>query len=226
MSCWYESVCKLRGLGCDSTCARHGQMAHLFANSRIPKAMQRPIALNPDVEDEGAFDRLIAIRDSIVSFVSQGKSLYITSRTTGNGKTSWAVKLMMAYFDRVWPGNNFRVRGVFVGMPELLAMYSRIHSDDASSDEIAELTELIETVDLVIWDDIGATELTKAQQNYIQGLLDKRLNAGLANIYTGNMRDGALASAVGQRIYSRVATGSETIVLYGRDMRGTVAGNQ
>lgn len=223
MICWYGGVCPKRREGCERGCAKFTQVSHLFIQSRMPEAMRKPLALVPDDVDVPAFDRLMEIKKSIVEFVSGGGNLYITSAVTGNGKTTWAVKLMQAYFDKVWPGNNFRERGVFISMPELLAMYSRLHSDEASSDDVAELTDVICRVDLVVWDDIGATRLTESQQNYVQGLLDRRLNGGLSNVFTGNMVDAPLVSAVGARIFSRVQTNSEVVVLKGRDMRGTVA---
>lgn len=226
MNCWYSGVCPLVREGCEGACERFSQMSHLFIQSRIPKAMRRPLALVPDRVDEPAFDRLMEIKKGISSFVADGGNLYITSPITGNGKTTWAVKLMQAYFDRSWAGNNYRERGIFVGMPELLSMYSRLHADEASSDDVAELTECLLKVDLAIWDDIGATRLTESQQNYVQGLLDKRLNGGLSNIFTGNMVDAPLMSAVGPRIFSRVQTNSEVISLRGRDMRGTTANHQ
>lgn len=220
MSCWYEGVCPKRAEGCSDGCERFSQMSHLFIQSRIPQSMRRPLPLVPDVCDVGAFDRLLEIKRGILGFVSEGRNLYITSNVTGNGKTTWAVKMLQSYFDKVWAGNNYRERGIFVGMPELLAMYSRMYRDDASSEDVAELTDAICRVDLAVWDDIGATKLTEAQQNYVQGLLDKRINAGLSNVFTGNMRDAPLLSAVGPRIFSRVQKNSEVVILNGSDRRG------
>lgn len=223
MRCWYRGHCPKEEERCEGGCERFSQMSHLFIQSRIPEAMRRPLALIPDEVDVPAFDRLMSIKKGALEFVRGGRNLYITSPITGNGKTTWAVKVMQSYFDKVWAGNNYRERGLFIGMPELLSMYSRLHTDEASSDDIAELTAILSEVDLAIWDDIGATRLTESQQNYVQGLLDKRLNKGLSNIFTGNMVDAPLVSAVGHRIFSRVQTNSEVVVLKGRDMRGTVA---
>lgn len=208
------------------SCARLSQMLFLFESAKLPKALRRPIGLVPDQCDVGAFERLSKIKANAKEFVEGGGSLFVCGNVTGNGKTSWSVKIMQSYFNQVWAGNNYKPRGLFVSVPYLLSLQSRGFSDQAALNELAELVDKAVKADLVIWDDVACTELTKAQQNMLQGILDARINTGFANVFNGNMVGAPLREAVGQRLYSRIETNSEVVVLRGRDMRGTVANNQ
>ena len=109
--CWYKEVCSNFGDDCEKCCGRYAEMKFLMEHSGIPKNKQKPIALTPFEVDYKAFSRLAEIKEDMTAFVDSGKNLYITSAVVGNGKTSWALKLLMKYFDEVWDGNGFRVRG-------------------------------------------------------------------------------------------------------------------
>lgn len=220
MECWYSN-CALRRDGCAASCARLSQMLFLFESAGLPKALRKPIRLVPDECDVQAFDKLDLVRANAKGFVEGGGSLFICGNVTGNGKTSWSVKIMQNYFNQTWAGNNYKPRGLYVSVPYLLALQSRGFADQGSIAELSDLLTKANNVDLVVWDDVACTELSKAQQNLLQGVLDARLNAGLANIFNGNMQGAPLLALVGQRLYSRIETNSMVVVLKGRDMRGT-----
>lgn len=225
MDCFYTN-CAKRGEGCAEACPRLSQMAFLFESAELPKNRRKPIRLIPDECDVKAFDRLKEISLSARSFVEAGGSLFVCGNVTGNGKTSWAIKIMQNYFNQVWAGNNYRPRGLFVSVPALLNLQSMGFSDRDSMERLGEFVAKACAVDLVVWDDIACSEMTKAQQNLLQGVLDSRLACGYANVYTGNMRGMPLKAAVGQRLFSRICNGSEVVYLAGRDMRGTTPDNQ
>lgn len=222
MECWYSN-CGLRADGCAASCARLSQMLFLFESAGLPRAFKKPIRLIPDECDCQVFDRLDQIRDTARQFVEGGKNLYICGNVTGNGKTSWSVKIMQNYFNQIWSGNNYRIRGMFLSVPYLLSLQGRGFSDADAVSELATLATKASVVDLLIMDDVASTELNKQQQNMLQGIIDHRINSGLSTIYNGNMMGAPLRAAVGQRLYSRIETNSEVVVLKGRDMRGTVA---
>jgi DNA replication protein DnaC len=95
------------------------QMEH----SGLPKAKQKTIELWLDDDNAGdmkAFHRLKEIKTNIVDFVEQGKNLYICSDITGNGKTSWAIKMLHTYFHYTAVGNYDNLKGMFVSTTELL----------------------------------------------------------------------------------------------------------
>ena len=200
--CWYSEVCDNVKEGCEKHCARYIEMKYLMEHSGIPKNKQRPIPLTPQKCDLEAFRRLAEIKDNIYDFVADGKNLYITSTTVGNGKTSWALKLLMKYFEEVWRGNDFRVRGVIVHVPTFLMKCKDFKTVDT---EFEELKKQILDVDLVVWDDIGSSILSNYDYTQLLICLDAREFKGLANIFTGNITErDKLSEALGAKVTSRV----------------------
>ena len=211
--CWYKEVCKLKDCTC---CIRFEEMKYLMDNSNIPKNKQTPISLSCDARDRNAFLELADIKDDIENFVKNGENLYITSSETGNGKTSWALKLLLKYFDTVWAGNGFNVRGYFAHIPTLLGQLKNFTDDTAR----VQLLSLLMRVDLVVWDDIASTKLSDFDISQLLSIIDTRLSNGLSNIYTGNIvtKEG-LKSALGDRLASRIWIKDSIIELKGKDRR-------
>ena len=115
--CWYKKVCAYESC---VNCIRYAEMKYLIENSGIPKVRQKPIMLDAGV-DYDKFITLANIKDNIADYVEIGDfNLYICSKETGNGKTSWAIKILLKYFDQRWAGNGFRKIGYFQHVPTLL----------------------------------------------------------------------------------------------------------
>lgn len=218
--CWYKEVCSLyNGVDCNPGCIRYMEMHYLMNNSGIPKGRQHPVLLTPAEIDRPAFIRLKGIKDDILEFVDDGHSLYLYSQKFGNGKTTWAIKLMQQYFNNVWNGNGFKPRAIFVNVPTFL---TKIKEGISRKDEDFELLrERIPEVDLVVWDDIAATKLSDFDHTMLLTYIDQRKLNNLSNIYTGNLSPSELPSALGNRLSSRVYNDSLTIELKGNDRRGS-----
>jgi DNA replication protein DnaC len=189
------------------------EMHYLMNNSGIPVNRQYPVSLVPAKQDVQAFVLLRDIKDDILTFVSQGESAYIYSSNFGNGKTSWAIKLLQKYFDEVWAGNGFRCRGIFVHVPTFL---SKIKDGiSRKDDEFETLKSRLPSVDLVVWDDIAATKLSDFDHANLLTYIDQRKLNGLSNVYTGNLSQSELAAALGNRLASRVWNDSQTVQFVG-----------
>lgn len=208
--CWYKNVCTYDFC---TNCIRYSEMKYLMDNSGLSKNKQRPIPLDGSRDPE-SFQLLAEIKTDIVNFVNNGESLYIFSENTGNGKTSWAIKLLLKYFDSIWAGNGFRVRGYFQHVPTLfntLKDFSKSHEA---------LKNMLATTDLVVWDDIASTKLSDYDAQQLLIIIDQRVSDGLANIYTGNLTSQeALIKAVGQRLASRIWNMSTLVEFKGKDRR-------
>lgn len=222
--CWYEKVCSGSDVSekaehCTKlpSCVKYMEMKYLIEESGIPKAKQRPIVLSAEDVDYSAFLRLSEIKDDIESFVSNGTNLYIVSKNTGNGKTSWAIKLMLRYFDRIWSGNGFNVRGYFIHVPTLLLRLKDFGNKDP---ELSEIKKILVGADLVIWDDIGSLGMSNYDLSQLLMYLDQRIITEKANIFTGNLMEDDLEHTLGTRLFSRIWNTSEHIILYGKDRRG------
>ena len=217
--CWYKGCCGKEGDECRANCLRYMEMDYLTSTSNIPRKMQYPVSLTPSKQDIQAFVRLKNIKDNIVEFVQEGHNLYLYSTNFGNGKTTWATKLMLKYFDDIWAGNGFKCRGIFVHVPTFLTkLKENIGRKDS---EFESLRDKLLAVDLVIWDDIAATTMGDYDHANLLTYIDQRKLAGLSNIYTGNMGESQLRNALGNRLSSRVWNDSVIIELVGADRRSS-----
>ena len=208
--CWYRNVCMYDQC---LNCIRYSEMKYLMDNSGLSKKRQKPVQLDGSRDPRG-FKILADIKNDILNFVDNGESLYIFSEYTGNGKTTWAIKLLLKYFDTIWAGNGFRVRGYFQHVPTLF----NILKDFGKSHDA--LKNVLETVDLVVWDDIASTKLSDYDTQQLLTLIDARVSEGLANIYTGNIiSQEALKKAVGDRLASRIWNMSTLVEFTGKDRR-------
>jgi DNA replication protein DnaC len=217
--CWYTSACgKYGSPECNASCIRYMEMDFLMQNSGIPRNKQYSVLLTPSKEDVQAFLTLKEIKNDIIAFVENGESVYIYSHNFGNGKTTWAIKLMQKYFDGVWAGNGFRCRGIFIHVPTFL---TKIKEGISRKDEDFEtLKSRLMTVDLVIWDDIAATKLGDFDHANLLTYIDQRKLNQLSNIYTGNLHQDELQEALGNRLASRVWNDSTLVKFVGADRRG------
>jgi len=210
--CWYREVCTYEPC---TNCIRYVEMKYLMEHSGLSKKRQKPIKLN-GTYDQKAFKLLDEIRLDIVNFVENGESLYLYSEHTGNGKTSWSIKLLLRYFDQIWAGNGFRQRGYFISVPAFLNQVKNFSDEKARQ----KLIKTLSTVDLVVWDDIASTKLSDYDIQQLLVVVDQRIADGLANIYTGNItsRD-KLEIALGDRLASRIWNTSTLVEFKGKDRR-------
>lgn len=198
--CWY--ICNKEGMGypenydCRKVCSRFMHMNLFIQNCGKPNAENFFIGLVPNAKDEVAFDKLMNIRENIEEFVSKGKNLHIHSKVIQNGKTTWAVKLMYRYFDRIWNGSDFIPRGYCLDVPKFISNLKNY--EYRNTKEFKELDGLLRGVDLVIWDDFN-TPLNTQEQNILQNYISNRFTGKKANIFT-SFDDGCMAENIGTRL--------------------------
>ena len=211
--CWYKEVCQYRQC---AGCIRFTEMNYLMQNSNIPQAKQKPIQLIPTTaNDKKMFKELASIKDNIVDFVDNGSNLYIASKSTGNGKTSWSLKLVLKYFDSIWAGNGLRVRGMFIHVPTLL-----LQLKDFNNPVSPQFKKNLENCNLVIWDDVASTELSNYDYSQLLTYIDSRIMNERSNIFTGNLiTKQQITQVLGERLASRIFSNSKVIILDGKDRR-------
>ena len=214
--CWYHKVCTY-----DScvNCIRYSEMKYLMDNSGIPKNRQYPQELIADI-DLDKYCQLAEIKSNINDFVQKGQNFFICSQYTGNGKTSWALKLLLKYFDNVWAGNGFKVRGLFVNVPTLLLQLKNFNNP-LSEDYKKQLME----VDIVVWDEIASTSISNYDYGNLLMFLDYRIAEVKSNIFTSNATTSQeLEKNVGSKLASRIWNTSTIIQFNGKDRRhGSIA---
>lgn len=216
--CWYEEVCpnNSKKNPCNpNSCIKYLEIKHLMDSSNIPISKQKSIVLDGS-GDYDAYCELNDIKHDIVYKIQSGFNLFICSRNTGNGKTSWAIKLLQKYFDEIWAGNGFNIRALFIHVPTLL-----LQLKDFENPLDNEYKANIIGCDVVVWDDIAGIELSNYDYNQLLLYIDNRINADKANIFTSNCttkRD--MEKAVGVKLASRIWNVSKVIEFKGNDRRG------
>lgn len=210
--CWYNEVCTNDNC---NMCIRYTEMSYLMENSGLPKKKQWPVNLTPQKVDIKSFQKLATIKKDIEKFVQNGNNLYICSQYTGNGKTSWAIKMLLKYFDCIWAGNGLRIRGYFINVPLLLATLK-----DFNNKDINRIKNILMNVDLIVWDDIASAKLSDYDISQLLTFVDYRISQELSNIYTGNITDkNKLEQCMGSRLASRIWNYSEVVEFFGIDRR-------
>lgn len=212
--CWYKDVCNYE---CTDSCIRYKEMKFLMDSSGIPESQQIPLKLVPtNNEDRQIFLRLNDIKKDIVNWTKEGNNLYIASESAGVAKTSWALKLILRYFNEIWSGNGFRVRGVFIHTPTFLFQLKNFNHPLSE-----EYKQNVLNADLVIWDDIATGKTSDYDYNQLLMYIDNRLLNKKSNIYTSNIiSKGALENVLGARLASRIFSESEVLIISANDYRG------
>lgn len=218
MGCWYDKTCNNYKEGCEINCIRYNEMNYMIESANIPKGNQFKNELIPQPKDIENFKFLAEIKKDIENFVNNGENLYIFSSRFGNGKTTWAIKIMQSYFNQIWAGNGFTQRGLFIHVPSFLTKFKEVINK--KDEEFEDLKKQLLEVDLVIWDDIAAGKLSDYDHTNLLTYIDQRKLNGKSNIYTGNLNEEELTEALGNRLKSRVWNDSSTVELFGNDRRG------
>ena len=215
-----ENNCPLLENTADAFCIRQFKINRLQEEALLTEKQRFPIVMRLDREgvDKKAFDRLKQIENDISQFVRNGGNLYIYSHVTGNGKSHWALKLLNSYFNSIWYSTAIKCRGLFINVPKYFL--SLKDSFTNHSDYIDHIKKNVLAADLVVWDDIATKGFTEFETESLLNIINNRVDAGKANIYTSNLAGEELREAMGDRLYSRVANMSEMVIFKSMDKRG------
>lgn len=215
-TCWYKGNCNKEIDNCEQECIRYKYMSILVEKSNLPPQLRKVNKLYPCPTEVESYQKLKQIKDDIYNFVKKGNHVYIYSTTCGNGKTTWASKLVLAYLDKVWSYGAVKTRALFVHTPMLL---NQLKSQFLNEVSIEEYINAVKEADLVIFDDLGITKLTDYDLGNLLEIIDYRINTGKSNIYTGNLDEDGLIRIYGGRLASRIYNLSHCIELNGFDRR-------
>lgn len=204
--------------GCHEYCIGRIQMNNVYAMSNMPKRFQLQGLLEAG-KDRDAFVFLRDWQNNVTEHIKDGDGLFIISETKGNGKTSWACKIMSEHFKRVALKNNLRCRGVFVNVPQFFQDLK--NSFDNPSDEFYEFMENIRKAELVVWDDIGTETPTRFVRDTLYTFINYRYAEMKSQIFTSNVSLDQMKSEdwLGERTVSRIVGSCETIRFSGHDRR-------
>lgn len=216
--CLYEGHCAGRSrTNCSKTCVKRGIMNNLLSQTTLPDNLWKIPSLVCGV-DKNEYMCLQQVENNVHEFVKDGENLFIHSEHCGNGKTSWAVRLLIAYLESVWHVSGFNRKALFVSVPTFL--YDCKRNISHPLDGFQQLCDDLNTVDLVVWDDICAGNLTGYEHQILMQSIDTRMNSGLSNIFTANTSVQNVKKELGERLASRVWGCSYTVEFKDEDKRG------
>lgn len=215
-NCWYRSVCpNVDTFHCSYACSKFTSMNFLVQNSGLPEKLKVANKMTVPPKDRDAYLRLNEIKSNIEDFVAKGSNLYLYSDMPGNGKTTWASRLLMAYFSVLSVSHVTSPRGRFVSVTEFLQMGTQYWQAEAFSS----LYKQVCNASLVVFDDIGVFEPTAQESKLLYIVVNSRISNGLSNIFTSNRSNQNLADTIGEHLTSRIWNTSETIKFVSRDVR-------
>ena len=217
-NCPYKRNCNGRDCGKDF-CMRKYRLDCLYDNSNLeaPQRVHKVLNVDEDGTDYHEFVQLANIEKEIVSFVESGQNLFIHSYGCGNGKTSWAVRMLQAYFGKIWSRSTFSCQGLFISVPRYLIELKNNISN--KSDYVTFINKYVLDADIVVWDDIATKVGTEFELNNLLNLINMRMDKGKTNIFTSNLGARELTTSLGERLTSRIVNRSVDIELHGADKR-------
>ena len=217
MRCFAEAYCQKDKSACSELCGGYRVLRALYNLSRIPERYRYNIPLKPSDEDVPAFEVLNEYKEKILENVEAGKGLYIWGKSTGNGKTSWACKIMSHYFRKIAFDTGLENEGLYIFLPTFLEDL-RNSFDDMDSD-FEQVLSMVKSCKLLIIDDIGAERVTDWVRERMVSIINTRVSNNLSTIYTSNLSPEELKEELGDRISSRVLGSSQVIEIVSGDRR-------
>lgn len=119
----------------------------------------------------------------------------------GVGKSHLAKSITDGIMQKENPDTNRKYTAIFISVPKLLrkirSTYNR-HSEISESD----IFEVLETVDVLVLDDIGAERQNDWTDERLFDIIDSR--QGMHTIYTSNYNEKDLFDLLGERNFSRI----------------------
>ena len=229
MSCELYDTCNLCPIdGCEKEkCSWGASLKGLLLSSKLPKAQWDSVPLKPDEIDLDAFRRLANIGNNIYDYVypekGEYKNILICSKNAGNGKTTWAIKLLQKYFVEITnvsyldPENGI-MHGCFV--PTTQFIHDAKDFNGPYRDRYYKLSDVADKAEFTVFDDIGAADYTKYDYTTLLVSIDRRVFAKKFCIFTTNLiSKEEMIRKVGERLADRIWDTSEIIEFKGQGVR-------
>ncbi len=216
MLCWWERTCLKKSVICNDLknckdCTRYLQMKLQTEMANIPGEFPIEHRLDETKKDLQSYITLKQL--DIQDFVVNGRSLVIESENSGNGKTTWAKKLLLKYMAKKVGRIN---TGYFLNLPIALAEAR----EAIQTKEILPYVKIFSTVRLLVIDEVASKKLSDFEEQWLLRMISEREKTpGLATIYTLNSTPN-LKELLGKRLYSRIYTKSQKIKFVEGDKRG------
>lgn len=190
----------------------------LLIESNIPSKYYRPQVLVPRSIDIEAWEYLDEVRNEIVESVENGLNIVISSRNVGNGKTSWAARLLQRYLAETALDGRMTYKGRYVNCSSLLSSLRDFNylNTDVFKHEFTALKEC----DLLVLDELGSGMMNKVSYPYFYELINYRVDHQLSTVSTTNYAESELLEYLGERLFSRIYDTATVVEFLASNVRG------
>ncbi|MDQ0158837.1 ATP-binding protein [Alkalibacillus salilacus] len=155
------------------------------------------------------------LQDFAETFSRDNPQSFIINGNYGTGKSHLSVAVTKRLMERGYSC-------LFLSVPKLLSKIKETHNRNSDFSEY-EVMEFVQSVDLLVLDDLGAeyTNLRKENDNWTQTKLFEVIDsrAGKSTIYTTNLDSEELVKKINERNLSRVMENVEVVKMFGQDYR-------
>lgn len=194
----------------------------LLEDSGLPEIYWEEVKMNVPDSDVGAYNRLVEVKDNIMSISEPNldmKNLLICSNKTGNGKTSWAIKILQYFIFKSAQQYPNEENGFFVPVTEFVLASKEY--DNYHRKKYWDMLNMIEKSRVVVFDDIGAGEYSRAEYMALLSAIEGRVFRKQYCIFTSNFteKNNVIVKKLGERLADRVFETSEKIILNGDGVR-------
>lgn len=191
----------------------------LIKESGLPIRNLENINLIPELKDVESFKQLSLIKDNIVKFVNGGYNLLVFSNNPGNGKTTWSIKLGLAYIDYIAKYSFDYPPILYVNLPLFFDTRKASIQDKSLESEVRRIETIIKQAKLVIFDDIGIRDLSEFERQLLYIWVEYRTSNKKSSIYTSNIHPDNFNNIFGMRIADRILGYSTIIEIVGQSRR-------
>ena len=194
----------------------------LLEESGLPEIYWEEVKMNVPDSDVRAYNRLVKIKDDIMNISEPNlamKNLLICSNKTGNGKTSWAIKILQYFIFKSAQQYPNEESGFFVPVTEFVLASKEY--DNSHRKKYWDMLNMIEKSRVVVFDDIGAGEYSRAEYMALLSAIEGRVYRKQYCIFTSNFteKNDVIVKKLGERLADRVFETSEKIILNGDGVR-------
>lgn len=215
--CQVANYCKKAPKGCDEFCSGKVMFDIIYKHSNIPLRYQFPKEMIIDSIDEKVYNRVADINSKADQWVLNGNSLLLWGDNKGTGKTTLACSIANAFARHYIDRYKMEPIMYFIKSAKFLEdVRKQFNNPDPAFQYIM---ELVETIPLLIIDDIGAEKASDWVRERLLNLIDERYSNNRSTIYTSNCSLSQISESLGSRLADRLKE-AESLQFKGTSKRG------
>lgn len=187
--------------------------------SNLPKRAFDDLSLMPEKVDLEAFKTCKNFSENILDHVKQGDGLYIHGFNKGNGKTTWAFKIIIKYIEQLAKHGKGWDNDIPIYYLNVSEMFDQYRSNMEDKEYTKAIEDAIYGADLVIFDDVGVEAPTTWVKNKLYTYINYRYNNKKSIIFTSNLTLTQLGAKIDDRVADRISQVCRPIQFQGQSRR-------